>query len=264
MSSVSALTRTALVTAFCFAGSGVTLAEGKMVSVPSGTFNMGCDPGKDPVCYFAPDEAMHEVTLDAFMIDKFEVTFQRYQTCVDAGRCAPPAVGGALNYGWPGVESFPVNGVTWYQAHTFCQWEGKRLPTEAEWEMAARGFDGRIYPWGDEAPNCQRAVMDRPDAGHLGCGTGNTMAVGSVPAGASPFGAQDMAGNLWEWVADWHSPSYYQQSPRSNPKGPESGAYKVARGGDFFSRQGYEVRATSRFFYEPSDYSIAIGFRCAR
>ncbi|BDD12559.1 hypothetical protein FUAX_49910 (plasmid) [Fulvitalea axinellae] len=235
-----------------------------MVTVPAGKFTMGCDANIDPVCFYTSNEQLHTVYLDEFQIDKYEVTFKRYQKCVDAGVCTPPAIGGALNYGWPGVDLFPVNGVTWFQAKEFCEWEGKRLPTEAEWEKAARGTDKRTYPWGNESPSCEYAVMDRPNAGFLGCGTGNTLNVGSKPKGASPYGALDMAGNLWEWTADWYDEEYFDKSPKKNPKGPANGDYKVARGGDFFSRAGYELRTTSRFYYEPSDYSIAIGFRCAK
>jgi len=238
--------------------------EAEMVSVPAGEFMMGCDPDKDFFCAFTSSEQQHNIIVKAFKIDKYEVTFQRYQKCVSTGKCLPPATGGALNYGWEGVDKFPVNGVTWFQAKAFCEWEGKRLPTEAEWEKAARGTDGRIYPWGDEAPSCEYAVMDRANAGYLGCNTGNTMDVGSKPKGASAYGAMDMAGNLWEWTADWYDENYYAISVAENPTGPETGHYRTTRGGDFFSRQGYELRSTSRFPYEPSDYSIAIGFRCAK
>ncbi len=240
------------------------IKDAEMVKVPAGEFQMGCSMKKDPICAYAYDEELHSVYLDEFEIDKYEVTFRRYQKCVDAGECIPPQVGGALNYGWPGVDLFPVNGVTWYQAKTFCEWEGKRLPTEAEWEKAARGTDLRTYPWGNKKPNFDLAVMDKPNAGQLGCGTGNTMNVGSKPKGASPYGALDMAGNLWEWTADWHDVTYYGRSPKKNPKGPKNGTHKTCRGGDFFSRHGYEVRTTSRFPYEPTDYSIAIGFRCVK
>ena len=239
------------------------IIDDETVEVPAGEFIMGCDIDKDPVCEFAPDEAIHTVYLDKFAIDKYEVTFRRYQKCVDAGICTPPAVGGALNYGWPNTEMFPVNGVTWHQAKTFCEFEQRRLPTEAEWEKAARGTEANTYPWGEQAPSCELAVIDGPNAGELGCKTGNTFNVGSKPAGASPYGAMDMAGNLWEWTADWHDANYYQQSPNYNPKGPSTGLYKTARGGDFFTRRGFEIRTTSRFPYEPSDYSIAVGFRCA-
>ncbi|WP_079253663.1 formylglycine-generating enzyme family protein [Endozoicomonas arenosclerae] len=247
-------------------GASANINDAEMVRVPAGYFTMGCNPNLDPVCYYAPDEKKHDVYLDAFKIDKYEVTFRRYQKCMDdkKAKCTPPSVGGAMNYGWEGVDSFPVNGVTWYQAKKFCEFEGKRLPTEAEWEKAARGTDQRTYPWGWRKPSCERAVIDAPNAGELGCKTGNTMNVGSKPKGASPYGAMDMAGNLWEWTADWHSETYYNYSPGYNPKGPALGLYKTTRGGDFFSRNDYEVRSTSRFPYEPSDPSIAVGFRCAK
>ncbi|MGY0219399.1 formylglycine-generating enzyme family protein [Endozoicomonadaceae bacterium StTr2] len=239
--------------------------DAEMVDVPGGFFQMGCTlSDADPTCQYTPEEKRHLVNLSPFKIDKYEVTFRRYQKCVDKGDCTPPAIGGALNYGWPDIDKFPVNGVTWIQADQFCKSEGRRLPTEAEWELAARGNDGRIFPWGNEKPSCDLAVMDKADAGFLGCGTGNTMDVGSRPKGQSPYGAMDMAGNLWEWTADWYSKTYYENSPIKDPQGPATGLYKTARGGDFFTRGGYELRSTGRFEYEPTDYSIAVGFRCAK
>lgn len=253
----------ALFTTPSFIAKSAEIKDSQMIEIPPGEFQMGCDVDKDPVCELSSDEQLHTVHLDVFKIDKYEVTFRRYQKCVDAGICKPPAVGGALNFGWPNTELFPVNGVTWYQAKKFCEFEKRRLPTEAEWEKAARGTETRTYPWGEETPSCDLAVIDQENAGALGCKTGNTFNVGSKPKGASPYGVMDMAGNLWEWTADWHNPDYYLQGPAHNPQGPETGLYKTARGGDFFSRKGYEVRTTSRFPYEPSDYSIAVGFRCA-
>ncbi|MCL3780754.1 hypothetical protein EMN47_10210 [Prolixibacteraceae bacterium JC049] len=236
----------------------------EMVTIPAGEFRMGCSPETDPNCEETFDEQLHVVYLDEFQIDKYEVTYERYQRCVEAGVCKKLAVGGACNAEWDGVDHFPVNCVTWYQAKKFCEWEGKRLPTEAEWEKAARGNDLRAYPWGNEFPTPELAVIDKPNGGFLGCGTGNTLNVGSRPKGASPYGAMDMAGNLWEWTADWYGKDYYPNSPRKNPKGPNHGDYKVARGGDFFSRWGYEVRTTGRFPYDAIDFSIAVGFRCAK
>lgn len=236
-----------------------------MIEVPGGYFEMGCKPGAhDPVCAATLDEQAHRVYVSPFRIDKYEVTFARYQACIDARVCTEPTVAGGMNFGRPGIEKFPVNGVAWDQAKTFCEWQGRRLPTEAEWERAARGDDGRVYPWGNQAPSCERAVVDGKQAGELGCGTGNTLDVGSKPAGASPYGAMDMAGNLWEWTADWYAVDYYANSPERDPKGPASGHFKSTRGGDLFARHGYEVRSTSRFPYEPSDHSPAIGFRCAQ
>jgi len=235
-----------------------------MVEVPAASFKMGCDEWKDEVCYYVPEEHQHTVELDAFKIDKYEVTVRRYSQCIKAGKCEVPTVGGLMHYGNPESARFPINGVSWYQAKNFCEWEGKRLPTSAEWELAARGTDGRIYPWGNEKPDCSRAVMDRANAGYLGCGTGDTLNVGSKPKGASPYGAMDMAGNVWEWTSDWYDESYYFNSPKKNPKGPSSGILKITRGGDFLSRQGYELRASGRFPYYPSNPSPAIGFRCAK
>ncbi len=249
-------------------GAPVQTPDNEMVTVPAGSFEMGCNLAVDPLCFAITDEDQHSVHLDEFQIDKYEVTFRRFQKCVDAEICLPPAIGGGMNYDRflnnEEVAKFPANGVTWEEANKFCKFEGRRLPTEAEWEKTARGIDGRIYPWGNEHPTCEVTVMDGSLAGELGCKTGNTFDVGSKHEGASPYGAMDMAGNLWEWVADWHDDEYYQVSPENNPKGPTTGIYKVARGGDFFSRKGYELRSSSRFFYEPSDYSIAVGFRCAK
>ncbi len=244
--------------------SPIETPDSEMVTVPAGSFEMGCNPAIDPLCQLLTDEDQHTVYLDEFQIDKYEVSFRRFQKCVDAEICLLPAIGGGMNYDREGVDKFPANGVTWEEADKFCKFEGKRLPSEAEWEKAARGTDGRIYPWGNNHPTCNVTVMDAPLAGELGCNTGNTLDVGSKPKGASPYGAMDMAGNLWEWVADWHAEKYYQESPENNPKGPATGLYKVARGGDFFSRLGFELRTSSRFYYEPSDYSIAVGFRCAQ
>ena len=230
-----------------------------MVEVPAGPFTMGCQTANDDVCYYLTDEQQHQVRLDTFFIDKYEVTYARYQKCIDAGKCTLPAFGGGMNYGRANIDNWPVNGMTWHQAKAFCEFEGKRLPTEAEWEKAARGTDGRKYPWGNTAPNCSLTVMDSEFAGNLGCGTGNVMPVGSKPKGASPYGALDMAGNLWEWTADWYGESYYTRSPASNPKGPASGTYKTTRGSDFFARAAWELRVTSRFPYYPTNISPAIG-----
>ncbi|MGB0894774.1 MAG: formylglycine-generating enzyme family protein [Parashewanella sp.] len=235
-----------------------------MVSVPAGKFIMGCLPSNDDICYYLEDETEHTVYLDAYQIDKYEVTYNRYQKCIDANKCTAVSMGGAMNYGRKGVEHFPVNGVTWYQADTFCKFEGKRLPTEAEWEKAARGTDGRKFPWGNIKPSCDLTVMDSEYGGNLGCGTGNVMNVGSKPKGVSPYGAFDMAGNVWEWTADWYEEKFYKRSPKRNPTGPKTGIYKVSRGSDFFSRAGYELRTTSRFPYYPGNISPAIGFRCAK
>jgi formylglycine-generating enzyme required for sulfatase activity len=240
------------------------IIDDAMVTIPAGEFTMGCDPNTDIYCEFSPEETAHAVYLDAYQIDKYEVTYRRYQKCVDAGVCETPDVGGMFNYGWAGNDLLAVNGITWFKAKAFCEWEGKRLPTEAEWEKAAKGTEQLLYPWGYEEPTCEYAVMDTMYAGKLGCGTGNIMPVGSKPKGASPYGVMDMAGNVWEWTADWHDEDYHLVSPYQNPKGAETGSYKVTRGGDLFSRTGLELRTTGKFPYYPANPSPAIGFRCVK
>ncbi|CAM3746193.1 formylglycine-generating enzyme family protein [Parendozoicomonas haliclonae] len=237
----------------------------EMISIPATKFQMGCDPEIDPICKLVPEEKQHEVSVSAFKIDKYEVTTKDYGDCVAAGICEYPTMGGLMHFGNEEADLFPINGVSWYDAKTYCEtFKGKRLPTSAEWELAARGTDKRIYPWGNDEPDCTRAVIDRPGAGFLGCGTGDSMNVGSKPKGASPYGVMDMAGNVWEWTSDWYDENYYANSPAKDPKGPSRGTLKITRGGDFLSRRGYEVRSTGLFPYYPTNPSPAIGFRCAQ
>ncbi len=218
---------------------------GMMVRIPAGEFIMGSDSGD-------PDEMpVHLVYLDEFYIDKHEVINTEYSKCFSAGVCG-------MNEKYKGFLDplQPVVGVTWHQADTYCKWVGKRLPTEAEWEKAARGIDGRTYPWG-EGIDCSKAKFYK-------CGREwKTEPVGSYPSGAGPYGAMDMAGNVWEWTADLYDANYYPDSPNRNPKGPAAGRYRVLRGGSWnFNR--YYLRASARFRKPPGATLNSCGFRCAK
>lgn len=212
----------------------------------------------------------HELMLSGYYIDKNEVTVSAYGACVNAGVCKPPSTvsldGETCNWTVNGKEDHPVNCVNWNQAVTYCEWAGKRLPTEAEWEKAARGTDGRKYPWGNEDATCDYAVMNY---GGYGCGTESTWAACSKsPVGDSPYGLCDMAGNVWEWVSDWYGADYYSSSPSSDPIGAESGSERVIRGGSFYSSADFfddTLRASLREALDPNvDDRGTLGMRCAR
>jgi len=217
-----------------------------MVYVPAGAFTMGSDKGN------SDERPVHTVYLDAFYIDKTEVTNAQYRKCVEAGGCDTPVK--TTYYDNADYTQHPVVYVSWNDADAYCRWAGKRLPTEAEWEKAARGTDGRTYPWG-EGIDCDHAQYSK-------CG-GGTMPVGSKPKGASPYGALDMVGNVWEWVADWYDPDYYSQSPERNPPGPDSGEGRVLRGGSLHGNQRF-TRCAYRVGGNPRHRYFYVGFRCAR
>ena len=221
-----------------------------MVFVPAGAFRMGsgeADPDAE-----VDEKPQHDVVLDAFWIDRTEVTNAMYARCVQAGACTAPMH--SSRYGLATHAGHPVTGVTWFQAQEYCAWAGRRLPTEAEWEKAARGPDGRLFPWGDGAPGSSLLNFDGQ--------VGDTTTVGSYPAGASPYGVLDMAGNVWEWTADWYARDYYADSPQANPPGPASGNLRVLRGGAWGVDAG-AVRAANRFWAFPGRNDFD-GFRCAR
>ncbi|MDD5308910.1 MAG: SUMF1/EgtB/PvdO family nonheme iron enzyme [Deltaproteobacteria bacterium] len=235
------------------------LERGARVDVPAGDLVMGSDPGEGS----RDERPEHMVFVDTFKVDKYEVTNGRYAQCVKTGACTPPQPLSSrfrsAYYGDPRFADYPVINVDWYQAAAFCRSIGGRLPTEAEWEKSARGGapSERVYPWGDERPDCSKANF----GGLAGC-IGDTDRVGRRPAGASPYGALDLAGNVWEWVSDWYDSRYYAVSPRDNPEGPEWGSFKVIRGGCF--EQGPDnLRASCRANTLPTSRSPNIGFRCA-
>ena len=227
-----------------------------MVYVPAGEFLMGsaADEGYDN------EHPQHTVSLDAFWIDKTEVTNAQYRKCVEAGTCREPTScdWGEPTYSDPSKAKHPVVCVGWDDATAYCTWVEARLPTEAEWEKAAGGTDGRKYPWGNSEPDCKQANYWGKDGGCVG----ETSAVGSYPTDISPYGALDMAGNVWEWVSDWFDDGYYARSPASNPPGPASGQERVLRGGSwYFTAVG--LRTTARFRYLPDARGDVAGFRCA-
>ncbi len=261
-----------------------------MVLIPAGTFWMGCNLAKDVTCTasqgLADEKPQHKVTLVAFYIDPNETTVVQYKACVDAGACTPPSIAEPKSMAtYPALTANPVNFVTWAQAQQYCQWRGPGfdLPTEAQWEMAARGSceeNGsaatdpacakamRTYPWGEAGVTCDFAVMKVGDNDY-GCGTDATWPVGSKPAGDSPYGVHDMAGNVAEWCRDWYG--YYSAGALDNPGGlaspvPNSGPSadnRNVRGGSFFAWDG-TLRASSRSSSPPGQSSPGVGMRCVR
>ncbi|MGD0525097.1 MAG: bifunctional serine/threonine-protein kinase/formylglycine-generating enzyme family protein [Polyangiaceae bacterium] len=257
-----------------------------MVQIPGGSFFMGSDDG------LPLEKPAHQVVIHPFCMDQFEVTVDAYKNCSDSGRCKRA---GTTNE-WDGIADkerkafdplcnvrdpsgkarHPINCVDWDMADKFCHEDGKRLPTEAEWEFSARGPDGRKYPWGDDDPasahmnacgkECvawgvkngieEKAMYDADD------GFANTAPVGSFPKGASRYGIQDVVGNVWEWVADYYGP--YASGEQKDPKGPPDGTERVIRGGAWNGSYPSWVRPTFRYKDSPTKRSYGIGFRCAK
>lgn len=233
-----------------------------MAFVAAGPFWMGCNEAVEDDCSFT-EKPYHQVTLKSFFIDRTEVTVAAYDACVQASACDTPTIESEwCHYGKEGVAALPMNCVRWAEAADYCDWAGKRLPTEAEWEKAARGDDGRKHPWGNEAATCDHAVMNYQD--QSGCGTDAPWEVCSrSPTGDSPYGLCDMVGNVWEWVADWYDEDYYAASPATDPQGPDSGTYRVARGGSYLGPVSY-MRASRRLNEWPAARSDGLGFRCVK
>jgi len=257
-----------------------------MVLVPAGDFSMGstdedidelfelCST-KIPDCERESLEDQYPqrlVYLDSFYIDEFEVTNAQYAQCVRGGNCTesnPSSRNRSSYYANPEYDQYPVIRVSWFDAQAYCEWAGKRLPTEAEWEKAARGTDARLYPWGNEAPDASRLNYCDFDCRwkqfrdqDVHDGYADTSPVGAYPMGTSPYGACDMAGNAWEWVADWYDSAYYAVAPSRNPLGPTVGAKRVLRGGSF-ENIWHVTSATYRSHELPRTRTYGVGFRCA-
>jgi eukaryotic-like serine/threonine-protein kinase len=257
-----------------------------MIAIPGGSFFMGSDEG------LPLERPSHQVVLAPYCVDEFEVTVEKYKACSDGGRCKRAGITNDwANLGDRDRKAFdplcnardpegkakhPINCVDWEMAEKFCKEDGKRLPTEAEWEFAARGPDGRKYPWGDDDPSAsflnacgrecmawgakngveEKAMYDADD------GFANTAPVGSFPKGASRYGVQDVVGNVWEWVADYYGP--YSKEEQKAPTGPASGEERVIRGGAWNGSYSSWVRPTFRYKDAPTKRSYGIGFRCAK
>ena len=227
-----------------------------MVLIPAGKFKMGSNDGEDG------EKPVHTVYLDAFYMDRYEVTNALYREFMDATGHKAPKYWKDSNFN---ATNCPVVGVTWHDAKAYAEWAGKRLPTEAEWEKAARGGLGaKKYPWGDSDPDGSQCNFADKSSGYswsdkrVDDGYKYTSPVSSYPPNG--YGLYDMAGNVWEWCADWYDKEYYASSPRRNPTGPNSGKYRVLRGGSRGSTPNF-LRTAARRNYNPS-FSSYYGIRC--
>ncbi len=225
-----------------------------MAVIPAGEFPMGSVKGSTHAKWSEGPQRM--VYLDAYEMDIYEVRTLDYSKFLTATQLAAPKAWKQVDLAKHGDR--PVVGVTWEDASAYCQWVGKRLPTEAEWEKAARGTDGRTFPWGNEMPTADRATLTKRWDGYE-----TPTPVGSLEAGKSPYGIYDMAGNAMEWVSDWYDPNYYDSAPSKNPQGPQTGKAGVVRGGGW----GFlpkDARTANRINPPRETRCINIGFRCAR
>jgi formylglycine-generating enzyme required for sulfatase activity len=228
------------------------------VTISGGTFQMGSTSGQ------SNETPVHQVTVPAFQMTETEVTVAQYEVCVnEGGACSAPGTDIYCNWNDTGYEDHPVNCVDWQQAVDFCTWAGGRLPSEAEWEYAARSTgpsSSYEYPWGNATATCSYAVME---GGGYGCGTGRTWAVCSKPAGNTVQGLCDMAGNVYEWVQDWYHGDYTGAPTDGSAWLIPTGSERVMRGGSLYN-VALHVRAANRYHDDPSYQNYYLGFRCAR
>ena len=229
-------------------------SEAPMVEIPAGAFVMGSDGTQA----LEDERPAHRVWLESYAIEQFEVTTAQYAAFLAAKPRPVPWLWETVNLTQHGDR--PVVGVNWTDADAYCRWKDARLPTEAEWEKAARGVDGRLYPWGPQVPTEKLANFA------LGARFSYSqvlMPVQSYEAGKSPYGVYQMAGNVWEWVSDWYSPGYYEHSPDKSPSGPEQGQFRVLRGGSWSDLPKY-LLTYGRFKLLPETRNSYTGFRCAK
>jgi formylglycine-generating enzyme required for sulfatase activity len=223
----------------------------EMVYVPEGEFTVGSEESYALV----REGPEHIVFIDSYWIYKYEVTNEEFRQCIEFGACDNDLVSHPKN-------DYPAIYVDWYDANSYCEWIGGRLPTEAEWEKAARGIYNMKFPWGNDVW-CPVGghVIPESNYDYIGCLDEGPGPIGGFPKGASPYGAMDMAGNVWEWTSDWYSAEYYENSPIKNPTGPVYGDLKVLRGGSWAYDYHY-ARVSYRFFAAPVHNSDEVGFRC--
>ena len=229
----------------------------EMASIPAGEFVMGSSDKKAK----SNENPSHLVYLDSFYIDKFEVSFKEFEEYLAANPKQYPTITGWVDRkARPDMLNKPVFGFQWKRCKKYCEWKGKRLPTEAEWERAAKGLEGRNYPWGNEPPDDKRANFGN-------CcfiQKGSVLSpVDNFDNGKSPEGVYNLGGNVAEWVHDWYDKKYYEKSPYKNPKGPVKGKYHVIRGGAWNSLPVY-LRSTSRYGDSDAKDYYGIGCRCAK
>ncbi len=236
-----------------------TLIFGQMVTIPSGTFKMGTNKGEED------ESPIHEVTLSEYKIDKYEVSYAMYDTCVKRGICTPPHYDDGKCFMWTsqGIKriqvpykyrspEYPVVCVSWKQARQYCQFKGKKLPTEAQWEKAALANTLNKYSWGNDEPSSSRCTASSNNS---------PLKPGSFKPNAQ--GIFDMTGNVWEWTHDRYERDYYQSSETHNPQGPYVGRYRVIRGGGWYSNKN-QLRIKNRHWFAPELGEVSIGIRCAK
>jgi len=256
----------------------------RMARVWAGPFGRGCIPEQlattpvlggvkvcatDPWVYILPEVPHREIALSDFWIDEYEATREEWGACAQAGFCEVTSL---FTEPSPEYPEHPASYITWHEAKGYCEWRGKRLPTEAEWEKAARGTDDRIFPWGNEDPTCDTAnilttkysdVTSREE-GEL-CNSRSQEPVDAHPLDRSPYGVIGMYGNVQEWTADWADNDYYEKAPAQDPPGPAEASagsrdYRITRGSYYGSAGGYTFR---RWWFDPTDAHTRIGVRCA-